>query len=90
MEQQNETKYSVLMAVYHKEEGPFFNEALESIWAQTIPTNDFVLICDGPLTDELNQIIDANLLSHPNTMNVIRLPENKGLGNALSIGGHEV
>ena len=46
--------YSVLMSVYHKEfmadvvEKPeYLRQAIESIQAQTLSTNDFVLVCDG-------------------------------------------
>ena len=38
--------YSVLMAVYHKEEPEYLRQAIESIQVQTVPTNDFVLVCD--------------------------------------------
>ena len=40
--------YSVLMSVYHKEKAEFLREALDSIWNQTVQTDDFVLVCDGP------------------------------------------
>ena len=46
--------YSVLMSVYIKEKPEFLRESMQSIYDQTIPTDDFVLICDGPLTKELN------------------------------------
>ena len=40
--------YSVLMSVYYKEKAEHLREAMNSIWNQTSPTNDFVLVCDGP------------------------------------------
>ena len=46
-------KYSVLMSVYFKEKAEFLQAALDSIWKQTVQTDDFVLVCDGPLTKEL-------------------------------------
>ena len=42
-------QYSVLMAVYYKENASYLRQAIESIQNQTFPTNDFVLVCDGPL-----------------------------------------
>ena len=44
-----EEKYSVLMSVYHKEKPEYLRQSLESIFTQTIQTDDFVLVCDGPL-----------------------------------------
>ena len=51
-------QYSVLMSVYCKEKSTYLKQAIESIQEQTLPTNDFVLVCDGPLTSELNAVID--------------------------------
>ena len=78
-------QYSVLMSVYYKEKGKFLCEAINSIWAQTIPTDDFVLVCDGPLTPELDKVIEGMEKDHPE-LRVIRLEKNGGLGNALNIG----
>ena len=52
--------YSVLMSVYYKEKAEYLNEAMESIWNQTVLTDDFVLVCDGHLTDELENVIENN------------------------------
>ncbi|MFC3927405.1 glycosyltransferase [Streptococcus caprae] len=78
--------YSVLMSVYHKEKPLFLREAMESILHQTIPTNDFVLVCDGPLTSDLDNVIDEMKTSFGEILRVHKLKENQGLGNALNIG----
>lgn len=78
--------YSVLMSVYYKENAAFFRKAIESMLNQTIPTDDFVLVCDGPLNDSLNRVISEMEQDHPDIFHVIRLSENGGLGNALNIG----
>ena len=49
--------YSVLMSVYHKERPEFLRLSVESMFAQTVPTDDFVLMCDGPLTEALDSVI---------------------------------
>ena len=36
------SKYSVLMSVYHREKPEYLKQAIESIQAQTLPTDDFV------------------------------------------------
>lgn len=78
--------YSVLMSVYHAEKAEYFRLSIESIFSQTILTNDFVLICDGPLTAELDQVIDELYRKHPDVLRIIRLGANRGLGHALNYG----
>ena len=52
-----DNSYSVLMSVYHKEKAECLKQAMDSIWNQTIPTDDFVLVCDGPLNVELDAVM---------------------------------
>lgn len=79
-------KYSVLMSVYFKEKPEYLTQAIESIQAQTFPTDDFVLVCDGLLSEELDAVIDVKQREMGQTLNVIRLAKNVGLGNALNEG----
>lgn len=81
-----EEKYSVLMSVYKREKGAFLQQALNSIWEQSVPADDFVLVCDGPLTEELDAVIAEAEASHGEILHVHRLPVNGGLGNALNEG----
>ena len=78
--------YSVLMSVYKKEKPEYLQMAIESMLKQTIPPNDFVLVCDGPLTRELDSVILTVRDQYPSLFQVIRLSQNSGLGNALNIG----
>jgi glycosyltransferase involved in cell wall biosynthesis len=78
-------KFSVLIAVYEKENPDFLKLALESIWfQQTLQPSEIVLVCDGQLTSELNQVIDVFKLNAP--LQVFKLDKNRGLGNALAQG----
>lgn len=79
-------EYSVLMSVYHKEKPEYLKQAIESIQTQTISTNDFVLVCDGPLNEQLDGVIAAKQQEMGTTLNVVRLAKNSGLGNALNEG----
>ena len=45
------TKYSVLMSVYAKEKPKYLSQSIDSMLAQTVPPDQFVLVKDGPLTD---------------------------------------
>lgn len=82
----NYKEYSVLMSVYHKEKPEYLRQAIESIQLQTFPTDDFVLVCDGPLNPELDAVIAAKQQKMGNVLNVVRLAKNGGLGNALNEG----
>lgn len=79
-------EYSVLMSVYHKEKPEYLKQAIESIQAQTLPTNDFVLVCDGPLNDALDKVITNKQQEMGTSLNVVCLAKNGGLGNALNEG----
>ena len=78
--------YSVLMSVYHKEKSEYLKQAIESIQTQTLSTNDFVLVCYGPLNEQLDSVIATKQQEMGDTLNVVRLAKNGGLGNALNEG----
>ena len=78
--------YSVLMSVYYKEKPEYLWESMESIYAQTIPTDNFVLVCDGPLTPALDAVISTMQEKFRSRLYVHRLTKNGGLGNALNEG----
>lgn len=78
--------YSVLMSVYFKEQPNNLRQAMESMRQQTVPTDDFVLVCDGPLTDALDSVIDEEQEKFGSVLHVLRLEKNEGLGNALNEG----
>lgn len=78
--------YSVLMSVYYREKPEFLKQSMESILTQTVKTNDFVLVCDGPLNSELDAVIEEMKSKFCDSLNVVRLEKNGGLGNALNEG----
>lgn len=80
------SNYSVLMSVYIKENPQFLREALTSVFSQNVLTNDLVLVCDGPLTTQLEEVIEEFKLANTSVMNVIKLEKNMGLGAALNEG----
>lgn len=75
-------KYSILMTVYGKEKPEFFSRAISSMLDQTVPSDDFVLVCDGQLTKELDEVIDR----FSEKLNVVRTGKKVGLSEALNIG----
>lgn len=68
--------YSVLMSVYHKEKPEYLEQAIASIQAQTLPTDDFVLVCDGPLNAVLDAVVAKKQQEMGETLNVVRLAKN--------------
>ncbi len=79
-------KYSVLMSVYYKEDPLFLEQSLNSMINQTIKPNEIVLICDGPLTNELEKLIDKYKKNNKGLFNIIKFEKNMGLGHALREG----
>lgn len=79
-------QYSVLMSVYYKEKAEYLKESMDSIWAQTVPTDNFVLVCDGLLTEELEKEIQSQQKLHKNSLVVVPIEQGVGLGKALNHG----
>lgn len=76
-----EKKYSVLMSLYKKEKPEYLRIALNSMLKQTIEPDEIVLVEDGPLTDELYEVLSDYPMLHR-----IRNEKNLGLGLALNVG----
>lgn len=76
--------YSVLMSVYQKEHPEYLYVALKSMAGQSMKPLEIVLVCDGPLTKELDAVLEKT--EFQDVLKVIRLAENVGLGAALSKG----
>ncbi len=77
---------SVLMSIYKKESPQNFNECMESIINQTLQPNEILLVEDGPLTDELAQLIKKYKEKLGKQFTVFSLKENQGLGVSLAKG----
>lgn len=78
-------QYSVLMSVYVKDIPAYVNVAVESMLNQTVPPEEYVIVVDGPVTEELKSAI-AKYEADKELFTIIWLETNGGLGNALNIG----
>ena len=58
-------QYSVLMSVYHKENAKYLISSIDSMLSQTVSPAEFVLVCDGPLTEQLDAVIAATAQRGP-------------------------
>ncbi len=82
----NYPHYSVLMSVYYKEKPEYLRQSLDSIFNQTILSDDIVMIEDGPLTEELYYVLDEYAERYGECFKRIANEKNEGLGNALRKG----
>lgn len=83
----NTEKFSVLMSVYAKEKAEFFDRSLQSnLDDQTRKPDEFVLICDGPMNEDLDFVIAKYEDKYPDIFKVYRTEQNQGLGKALNYG----
>lgn len=79
-------EYSVLMSIYYREKPKWLNIALQSILNQTVEASEIVLVKDGPLTAELNLVIENFVKQYPDKFIIVSLEKNVGLGLALREG----
>ena len=76
--------FSVSMCVYFKDNAEWFHTAVQSVLNQTVQPSEVVLVVDGPVTKDLDEVIhryEANPL-----FKIIRFLENQGHGNARRAG----
>ena len=78
--------YSVLMSVYINDVRDWVKEAIESMLNQTVRTNDFVVICDGQVKKEVDDLLSDYENRLPDIFHVYRKDQNEGLGPTLAFG----
>lgn len=78
--------YSILLSIYSKENPDYLHQALQSVFAQSLLTNQVVLVKDGPLTKALDDVIRYWNAKYPVIFEIVTLTSNRGLGIALSRG----
>lgn len=78
-------RYSVLMSVYAGEKPEFLKQSIESMLNQTYPTDDFVLVCDGELTDELDEVVKY-YEENAECFRTLRFKDNVGTGKCANAG----
>lgn len=75
------------MSVYKKDNPEFLKLALLSIYEnQTRKPDEIVLVMDGPLSDDLYNVLNKFISDKNEFVKLIRLEKNMGLGDALRIG----
>lgn len=74
--------YSVLMSIYKNDDLESVKRSIDSIYGQLVKSNDVVVVFDGPVKTSVDEFVTR----HCSGWNIIRLPKNVGLGDALRIG----
>ena len=72
------TPYSILISLYEKEHPEYLQESLDSIFGQSVRPDEIVVVKDGPLTYELESVLDSYVGGHPGLFTFVAYPENKG------------
>lgn len=73
------------MSVYAKDKPGYLELAIDSMLRQTIPPEQFVIVVDGVVPDEIGKVIVEHEKDKA-LFTVLWLKENKGLANALNKG----
>lgn len=78
---------SCLVTTYVREKAAYLAEALETVFAQEIAPDQLVLVLDGPVGADQEEVVaryeaDARIAA----VDVVRLPQNRGLAGALNAG----
>jgi glycosyltransferase involved in cell wall biosynthesis len=86
-QEHEEATVSALMSTYAGETATNLKESLESIYAQTVPPDQLVLVLDGPV-DVGQEVVIARYAfdSRVANLTLVRLPSNGGLARAMNAG----
>lgn len=78
-------QFSVLMSVYKNTKPDELQECIDSLLAQTVKADEYVIVEDGPVNEEVGNYLNG-LQASDKKFKIIALEENVGLGNALEEG----
>jgi len=79
-------KFTLLMCIYVKENPLHLAECIESIKGQSVKPDEILIIKDGPLTADLEAVLDKAKENDSSDWTIIQLPENVTLGPARAKG----
>lgn len=77
---------SLLMSIYNKVSPDALKDCLTSLANQTRLPQQFVIVKDGPLTSELEELVNNFSEQFSNITQIINIKTNQGLINALNTG----
>ena len=77
--------FSVCMSVYRNDKPNNFLSAVRSIYRQTVPPDEIIMVVDGPVPPEINNALDV-LQSEIPMFRIVRLERNMGHAIARQTG----
>ncbi len=78
--------YSVLMSVYKKTNLKELIISIESMLNQSVKPDQFVIVWDGPVSNEIYEVAERYDSDNPNMFTFVQLEKNSGLAIALNKG----
>lgn len=79
--------FSVLMSIYLRTNAAYLNQSIQSVWTdQILKPSEIVIVCDGPITDDVNYVLQCWQKILLSRLIVLRIGVNSGLANALNKG----
>ena len=78
--------YSVLMSVYSGENPEFFAQSLESLYTQTYPADEIVVVCDGELNEQLDGVFERYSEKFGGKLKIHRLESHGGTAKCANTG----
>ncbi|TWU67663.1 MULTISPECIES: glycosyltransferase [Crateriforma] len=82
-----QNRFSVLMSVYRNDDPIHFWEAIDSVTAkQTRRPDEVILVVDGPVSEDLETVIDHWEAQPMHNVRVVRCKNNIGLAKAMNVG----
>lgn len=82
----DDLRFSVLIATYAGDDPDDLVRAVQSVIDQTVQPDEILVVADGPLTPELDAVLDDLADEHPHRFRRTSLSSNQGLGAALNYG----
>lgn len=79
-------KFSVLIPVCNKEKPENLKQSIESIINQTVKPNQIVIVKDGELSNNLNEIIEILKKQYPEMIDILSVNKQTSLGKVLNEG----
>ena len=77
--------YSVVLPVYQGDNPKWFAQSIQSVLNQTLPTDDLVVVVNGPVPVKLAEVVETYRSQNPQ-ISVIQIDDNLGTGGARNRG----
>lgn len=74
------------MSLYVKENPLYLSQSIDSILNQSLMPDEIVIVLDGPITNELYDVLNEFIEKNPTLFKLVKLEKNLGLGLALNEG----